>query len=67
LSGDSILKESCVLAVADVVEAVAANRPYRSAITLEKALDIIGKNKEILYDRQAVEACLRLFERGFSL
>jgi PAS domain S-box-containing protein/putative nucleotidyltransferase with HDIG domain len=67
LSGDSILKESCVLAVADVVEAVAANRPYRSAFTLEKALDIIGKNKEILYDRQAVEACLRLFERGFSL
>jgi CheY-like chemotaxis protein len=66
LSGDSILEEARVLAVADVIEAIASNRPYRPAFTLERALDMIRKNKEILYDPDVVEACLRLFEKGFN-
>ena len=66
LSGDSILEEARVLAVADVIEAIASNRPYRPAFTLEKALDIIRNNKEILFDSDVVEACLRLFEKGFN-
>jgi HD-GYP domain-containing protein (c-di-GMP phosphodiesterase class II) len=54
------------LAVADVIEAIASNSPYRPAFTLERALDMIRKNKEILYDPDVVEACLRLFEKGFN-
>jgi PAS domain S-box-containing protein/putative nucleotidyltransferase with HDIG domain len=67
LSGDRILGESRILAVADVTEAIASNRPYRPAYTLERALGIIRENKRILYDPDVVEACLRLFEKGFHL
>jgi HD-GYP domain-containing protein (c-di-GMP phosphodiesterase class II) len=55
------------MAVADVVEAMASHRPYRPAHTIEEALEEIARYKGQLYDPQAVEACLRLFERGFSL
>lgn len=38
LSGKEILIESRILAVADVVEAVASHRPYRPALGIDKAL-----------------------------
>lgn len=64
---DEILKESCILAVADVVEAMASHRPYRAALGLEKALEEIESGKGILYDPEVVEACITLFrEKGFS-
>jgi PAS domain S-box-containing protein/putative nucleotidyltransferase with HDIG domain len=68
LSGDSILKEARVLAVADVVEAMASYRPYRPALPLEKALEEISCHRGTLYDADVVDACLRLFsEKDFSL
>jgi putative nucleotidyltransferase with HDIG domain len=67
LSGDDILLEARILGVADVVEAMAAHRPYRPAIGLEGALAEITKNKGRFYDASVVEACLRLFaEKRFS-
>jgi HD-GYP domain-containing protein (c-di-GMP phosphodiesterase class II) len=66
LKGDEILLEARILAVADVVEAMASHRPYRSALGIERALEEIRSNRRILYDPQVVDACLRLFEkRGF--
>jgi HD-GYP domain-containing protein (c-di-GMP phosphodiesterase class II) len=60
--------EARILAVADVVEAMASYRPYRPAIGVEAALNEIEKNKGTLYDADAVDACLRLFqEKGFQL
>ncbi|MCK7509082.1 MAG: hypothetical protein MZV70_36985 [Desulfobacterales bacterium] len=47
--------------MADVVESIASHRPYRPALSIEKALVEIEKNKGILYDNVAVDACLRLF------
>ena len=35
LTGDDILPESRILAVADVVEAMATHRPYRAALGLD--------------------------------
>jgi len=68
LKGDEILIESQILAVADVVEAMASNRPYRPTLGIEAALEEIKKNKGILYDHAVADACLRLFrEKGYQL
>jgi len=66
LSGEDILLEARILAVADVVEALASHRPYRPALGTEKALEEISGNRGVLYDGDVVDACLKLFtERGF--
>jgi PAS domain S-box-containing protein/putative nucleotidyltransferase with HDIG domain len=68
LKGDEILMEARILAVADVVEAMASHRPYRSASSINVALEEIEKNKGSLYDRTVADACLRLFrEKGYQL
>jgi PAS domain S-box-containing protein/putative nucleotidyltransferase with HDIG domain len=68
LKGDEILMESRILAVADVIEAMASHRPYRPSFGIEAALKEISKNKGILYDHAVVDACLRLFrEKGYQL
>ena len=67
LKGDAILLEARILAVADVVEAISAHRPYRPGLGIEVALEEITKNREIFYDPQAVDACVALFrEQGYS-
>jgi putative nucleotidyltransferase with HDIG domain len=68
LSGDAIMLEARVLVVADVVEAMVSHRPYRPALGIDKALEEITLNRGVLYDPQAVDACLTLFrEKGFHL
>jgi putative nucleotidyltransferase with HDIG domain len=68
LKGDEIIMEARIIAVADVVEAMASHRPYRASLGIEAALEEIEKNKGILYDNVVVDACLRLFRhKGFHL
>jgi putative nucleotidyltransferase with HDIG domain len=68
LKGEEILMEARILAVADVVEAMASHRPYRPAIGSNAALAEIENNKGTLYDVDVVDACLRLLrEKGFKL
>ncbi len=68
LSGDELLIESRIIAVADVIEAIAFYRPYRPALGISKALDEIANDKGILFDREVVAACLRLFkQKGFKM
>ena len=56
------------MGVADVVETMASHRPYRPALGINVALEEIEKNREILYDNDVVDACLRLFrEKGYQL
>jgi HD-GYP domain-containing protein (c-di-GMP phosphodiesterase class II) len=50
-----------IMAVADVVEAMASHRPYRPALGIEVALEEIKKNKGILYDNDVADVCLRIF------
>ena len=67
LKGDEILVEARIMAVADVVEAMASHRPYRASLGIEAALEEIEKNKGILYDNAVADACLRLFrEKGYQ-
>jgi PAS domain S-box-containing protein/putative nucleotidyltransferase with HDIG domain len=61
LKGEDILPAARILSVADVVEAIASNRPYRPANGIDDALAEISKNRGILYDADAVDACLTLF------
>ena len=68
LKGDEILIDARIMAVADVVEAMASHRPYRPTLGIEAALEEIEKNKGILYDDVVADACLRLFrEKGYKL
>jgi putative nucleotidyltransferase with HDIG domain len=68
LKGNEILMESQILAVADVVEAMASHRPYRPTLGIKAALEEITKNKGILYAAAVADACLRLFrEKGYQL
>lgn len=68
LKGDEILIEARILAVADVVEAMASHRPYRPALGIDAALKEIEENRGILYDNTVVDACLILFrEKGFLI
>jgi HD-GYP domain-containing protein (c-di-GMP phosphodiesterase class II) len=54
------------MAVADVVEAMASHRPYRASLGIDIALREISKNRDILYDPQVVDVCLRLFnDQGY--
>lgn len=67
LKGDHILLEAKILAVADVVEAIASHRPYRPALGISMALDEIEKHKGIFYDAEVADTCLRLFrEKKFA-
>ncbi|MES9870612.1 MAG: HD domain-containing phosphohydrolase [Sedimenticola sp.] len=61
LKGDEIILEARILAVADVVEAIASHRPYRPAREIEVALEEIRCNSGTLYDPEVVDTCLRLF------
>ena len=57
-----IMPEARVLAVADVVEAMASHRPYRPAVGLDKALAEIRSGSGKIYDEKVVDACIALFE-----
>ena len=68
LTGKDIILEARILAVADVVEAMASHRPYRPSLGIDKALEEIAQKKGILYDPVVVDACLALFnEDGFNI
>lgn len=68
LSGEDIMLEARIMAVADTVEAMASHRPYRPSLGIKAALEEIQKYKGKLYDADAVDACIRLcYEKGYEL
>ena len=67
LSGEQILMEARIIAVADVIEAMASHRPYRAALGIEAALEEVSKYSGRCFDSAAVQACLAVFSRGFEL
>jgi PAS domain S-box-containing protein len=68
LKGDEIIMEARIMAVADVVEAMASHRPYRPGLGIDAALAEIEKNKGTHYDNTVADACLKLFrEKDYQL
>jgi PAS domain S-box-containing protein len=67
LKRGDILVEARIIAVADVVEAIASYRPYRPALGIEAALVEIEKHKGSYYDVEVVDDCLDLFRnKGYK-
>ena len=63
LTKNEICFEAKILAVADVVEAMATHRPYRPALGIDKALEEISRNKGKLYDANITDVCIGLFKK----
>ena len=63
LTGKSILPGARVVAVADVLAAMTADRAYRATPGLTAALDELRQGRGVLYDAAAVDVCMALCER----
>ena len=64
LLGNEICIGARIVAVADVVEAMASHRPYRAALGGQAAMTEIQEGAGRLYDRDVVDVCVRLFRTG---
>ncbi len=64
LTGEAIALEARVLAVADVVEAMASHRPYRPGLGTDAALKEVAARRGTWFDPAAVDACLAIFRDG---
>ena len=64
LRGEEVLFDARLIAVADVVEAMSAHRPYRAALGTQAALDEIAQGRGTLYDEHIAAACIRLVREG---
>ncbi len=62
IKGEEIQLGARILAVADVIEAMTAHRPYRPGFGIEIALKEIRSKIGILYDEKVAEAAIELFE-----
>ena len=63
LSGDSIIPEAKILAVADTIEAISSHRPYRPGLGLEKAILQVKAEAGKTLDPAICEAACQLLER----
>ena len=67
LKSEQILEEAKVLAVADVIEAMASYRPYRPGLGLSAALNEIRATAGIQLDKAIVEAACALETENHTL
>lgn len=63
LRGKQTLLAAKILVVADVVEAISSNRPYRPAHGIGQALMEIKKKRGRFYEPAVVDACLTIFRK----
>jgi HD-GYP domain-containing protein (c-di-GMP phosphodiesterase class II) len=63
LRGDRIPLPSRIILVADTVEAMTSDRPYRKALPLDVVFTELTKYSGSQYDPECVDACVRILER----
>lgn len=63
LKGDEILYEAQIIAVADAMDTMLSDRPWRAAMTVEAALADLQKYRGVKYDRHIVDACVELYTK----
>ena len=63
LIGSEIEPETRIMSVADVFDALTADRPYRAAMSVDKALDIMRRDVDEAFDA----ACLAALERALAI
>ena len=66
LEEEDIMLEAQILAVADVVEAMSSQRPYRPALGTKAALNEVKKYKGEKYNPEVVEACVKVMNSDFE-
>jgi len=64
LKGEQIRLEARVIAVADALDAMISDRPYRQSVGLEKASAELKRCAGTQFDSRVVEACLRAIRSG---
>jgi HD-GYP domain-containing protein (c-di-GMP phosphodiesterase class II) len=62
LKGERISPLAKIIAVADVFDALTSKRPYRDAMTVEKALGLLCEGIDTEFDRNAVHALIRALQ-----
>lgn len=65
LVGEQILLEARIIAVADTVDAIAHDRPYRKAPGLQVAFEVIRQGRGTLFDAEVVDAFFGVVRSGF--
>jgi len=67
LTGEAIIPEARIIAVADVVESISSHRPYRPSLGVEAGLEEIARGRGTKFDDQVVDACIAAVrEDGFQ-
>ena len=66
IRGSDIILEARILGVADTVEAMCSQRPYRKTPGQSAALEMIIRLSGVRFDPEVVDACVKVFENGFS-
>jgi HD-GYP domain-containing protein (c-di-GMP phosphodiesterase class II) len=64
LKGDQIRLEARMIAVADALDAMISDRPYRQSIGLERASQELHRCAGTQFDTLVVDACLRAIRTG---
>lgn len=64
LKGGEILPLARILTVADIVESMSSDRPYRAALGLDQAIQAIMEMRGAKLDPAVVDACVSLIRRG---
>ena len=67
LRGNQIDFDARIVAVADVVEAMSAHRPYRPSLGIAMALQEISTHSGTRYDKAVVDACLSILKTEADL
>ena len=65
LKGEQIPLPARILAVADVFDALHAERPYKSSMEVEQVRKLLSEGKGTHFDPECVEAFLRVLDRRF--
>jgi len=66
LAGEDILLEARIVAVADAFQAIAARRPYRAALGVDRAFAIIVEGAGTQFDPVVVDTFVRVLDAGFQ-
>ena len=64
LKGEQIRLEARIISVADALDAMVSDRPYRQRLSLDQAAQELDRCAGTQFDSRVVEACLRAIEAG---
>ncbi|MBN2712386.1 MAG: HD-GYP domain-containing protein [Planctomycetes bacterium] len=64
LRNDEIMLEARIIAVADVIDAISSDRPYRKSASVADAIQFVSLGSGSFFDREVVNATISIYERN---